>query len=150
LARSTLTRRSKLRRVSSFSGTTPQQAGSSSPEMPPSSTVARFRLRQACGRRPKGRPPSAPLRLRPEGPRHRFARLGRLRPEDLQPHRARPASVGGLKSPPTSACPRLPALLPSAPSCGSSPGSSCILAPIRLGLAACAVRPPPVGQSAEL
>jgi hypothetical protein len=32
------------------------------------------------------------------------------------------------------------------PSCGSPPGSSYVLTPIRLGLAACAAQPPPVGQ----
>jgi len=81
-----------------------------------------------------------------------------LRPSTPVPPGA-PSSPASRPSTPV--CPGAdspPALRPSAPrhrrctacaahpSCASSPGSSYSLTPIRLGLAALAVRPPPVGQ----
>ena len=143
-----LTRRSTLRRVSRFSGASPRQAGSTPPEAP-ISTVARFLRNSARGPRPESRLPCAPHRHRP---REASDSGSPGAPSSPTPERALDSgpptapssgSRGGLRPARSGAS----TSLPTHPSCGSSPGSSYSLAPIRFGLPACADRPPPVGQS---
>jgi hypothetical protein len=143
-----LTRRSKLRRVSRFSGASPRQAGSTHPEAP-ISAVARFLRNSARGPRPESRFPCAPLRPRP---REASDSGSPGAPSSPTPERVLDsgpptASSSGPREGLRSTRSGTPTSLPSHPSCGSSPGSSYSLAPIRFGLSACADRPPPVGQS---
>jgi len=132
-----LTRRSKLRRVSRFSGPSPRQAGSLSPKrrrlprLPASVTdvlvTVALRRRPLASLRPPALRPSSSVRPTP--------RSGRLA-AFLAPPVSRPSTSvrRGLRC------------LHHCPELWSSPESSYSLAPIRLGRQADACRPPPVGQ----